>query len=164
MVLIAESRLVVFRSGSLSCAMSRTCFLVTLPTLFLLGSPEPFSMPAAFFKSTAAGGVLVTNVNDRSLKTVMTTGMMRSPCCAVRALNSLQNCMMFTPCWPSAGPTGGEGLALPAGTWSLMNAVTFFMASSRLPRCLGFLDLREVQLDGRGAPEDRDQDTNFLLL
>ena len=45
----------------------------------------------------------------------------------VRALNSLQNCMMFKPCCPSAGPTGGAGLALPAGHWSLMSAVTFFM-------------------------------------
>ena len=34
---------------------------------------------------------------------------------AVRALNSLQNSMMFTPCCPSAGPTGGDGFALPAG-------------------------------------------------
>src|SRR5262249_19453873 len=122
MVLTAESRLVVLRSGSLSCAMSRTCFLVTLPTLFLLGSPEPFSSPAAFLSRTAAGGVLVTKVNERSLNTVITTGMMRSPCPCVRALNSLQNSMMFTPCWPSAGPTGGEGFALPAGTCSLMSA------------------------------------------
>ena len=45
----------------------------------------------------------------------------------MRALNSLQNCMMFRPCWPSAGPTGGDGFALPAGHCSLMSAVTFFM-------------------------------------
>ena len=35
------------------------------------------------------------------------------PC--VRALNALQNSMMLTPRWPSAGPTGGLGFALPAG-------------------------------------------------
>ena len=29
----------------------------------------------------------------------------------VCALNALQNSMMFTPCWPNAGPTGGLGLA-----------------------------------------------------
>src|SRR5207245_5102994 len=34
--------------------------------------------------------------------------------------------MMFTPCWPSAGPTGGAGVACPAGICNLMNAVTFF--------------------------------------
>ena len=28
---------------------------------------------------------------------------------------SLVNAIMFTPCWPSAGPTGGAGVALPAG-------------------------------------------------
>ncbi len=39
---------------------------------------------------------------------------------AVFALNALQNSMMFTPCWPSAGPIGGAGLAFPAGTWSLI--------------------------------------------
>ena len=30
------------------------------------GSPEPFSSPIACLMSTAAGGVLVTNVNERS--------------------------------------------------------------------------------------------------
>ena len=62
------------------------------------GSADPFSRPAAFFKSTAAGGVLVMNVNERSAKTVITTGMMSPACCAVRALNALQNSMMFTLC------------------------------------------------------------------
>ena len=38
----------------------------------------------------------------------------------VGALNALQNSMMFRPRWPSAGPTGGLGFALPAGTCSLM--------------------------------------------
>lgn len=37
---------------------------------------------------------------------------------AVRALNSLQKSIDFTPFAPSAGPTGGEGEALPAGTMS----------------------------------------------
>ncbi len=35
-------------------------------TLVLLGVPDPFSTPAAFFKRTAAGGVLVMKVNDLS--------------------------------------------------------------------------------------------------
>ena len=53
---------------------------------------------------------------------MITTGMVISSfaCAWVRALNCLQNSMMFTPCWPSAGPMGGAGLALPAGIWSLM--------------------------------------------
>ena len=36
------------------------------------------------------------------------------------ALKALQNSMMLRPRWPNAGPMGGEGLALPAGTCSLM--------------------------------------------
>src|SRR3954466_9874398 len=119
--------LVVLRSGSLSSAISRTCFIETLPILFLFGSPEPFSTFAALFKRIEAGGVLVMNVKLRSAYAVMSTGMIRSPSLAVRALNSLQNCMMFKPCCPSAGPTGGAGFALPAGHCSLMIAVTFFM-------------------------------------
>src|SRR6476620_8180396 len=54
----------------------------------------------------------------------MTTGTTMSPP-AVFALNSLQKPMMLTPCWPSAGPTGGAGLALPAWIWSLTTARTF---------------------------------------
>src|SRR6185369_4252163 len=123
----AASMLVVLRSGSLSSAISRTCFFETLPTLFLLGSPEPFSILAALLSRIEAGGVLVTNVKLRSAYAVISTGMIRSPSLAVRALNSLQNCMMFRPCCPSAGPTGGAGFALPAGHRSLMVGVAFFM-------------------------------------
>src|SRR3954447_24510202 len=44
----------------------------------------------------------------------------------VCALNDLQNSMMARPRWPSAGPIGGDGLAAPAGTCSLMYPVIFF--------------------------------------
>src|SRR3954462_4581790 len=44
----------------------------------------------------------------------------------VAALNALQNSMMLSPRWPSAGPIGGDGLALPAGTCSLTYPGTFF--------------------------------------
>src|SRR5215468_4807108 len=44
----------------------------------------------------------------------------------VCALNALQNSMMLRPRWPSAGPIGGDGLAAPAGTCSLMYPVIFF--------------------------------------
>ena len=61
--------------------------------------------------------------------------IMSLPC--VLALNSLQNPMMLMPCGPSAGPTGGAGLALPAGSCSLTIPVTFFamtfLCSYRIP-------------------------------
>src|SRR4051794_3525540 len=44
----------------------------------------------------------------------------------VWALNALQNSMMFTPCCPSAGPTGGAGLAAAAGICSFIIVRTFF--------------------------------------
>jgi hypothetical protein len=46
-------------------------------------------------------------------------GMLFSRSC-VAALKALQNSMMLTPRWPRAGPIGGDGLAVPAGTWSLI--------------------------------------------
>src|SRR5580704_2382973 len=58
----------------------------------------------------------------------MTTGIM-SPAISlalVRALNCLQNSMMLTCAWPSAGPTGGAGVALPATIWSFTYPVIFF--------------------------------------
>ena len=63
----------------------------------------------------------MTKVKVRSPNAVITTGIgMPGSMPCVAALNSLQNCMMFRPRWPSAGPIGGDGLALPAGTCSLM--------------------------------------------
>jgi hypothetical protein len=60
-------------------------------------------------------------------KAVITTGNGRPGSTPwVWALNALQNSMMFKPRWPSAGPMGGEGLALPAGTCSLMKPTIFF--------------------------------------
>ena len=69
--------------------------------------------------STDAGGVFMMKVKLRSLYTVITTGI-GSPFSTfcVCALNCLQNSMMLTPCWPSAGPIGGLGFAWPAGTCS----------------------------------------------
>src|SRR5690349_19420304 len=57
---------------------------------------------------------------------------MRPFSCWVCALNALQNSMMLTPCWPSAGPTGGAGLAAPAGIWSLIRVRTFFAIFGRV--------------------------------
>ena len=63
----ADARLMVFRSGSFSLAISSTCFAVSLPTLLRFGSGEPFTMPAARLISSDAGGVFMMNVNVRSL-------------------------------------------------------------------------------------------------
>src|SRR5436190_91822 len=90
-------------------------------------------------------------VNERSSKTVISTGVMRPFSCAVCALNALQNSMMFTPCWPSAGPTGGAGFACPPGICSLINVRTFLAISVQL------LDLVERELHGNLALEDVDE-------
>src|SRR5262245_44617905 len=85
----------------------------------------------------------------------MTTGMISPFCDAVFALKLLQKSMMLTPCWPSAGPTGGAGVASPAGICSLTYPVIFLAMT--LPR-LQLLDLQELELNRRRATEDRDHD------
>src|SRR5438105_10577811 len=111
---------------------------------------------------------------------VISTGTIRPSlaCAWVAALNSLQNPMMLTPCWPSAGPTGGEGFAFPAGSWSFTIPVIFFaiyfsswwsrrlasptlsgrgpQASGQLPS-LRLFYLHEVEFHWRRAAEDADQ-------
>src|SRR5450432_848161 len=89
---------------------------------------------------------------------VITTGMIRSSlaCACVAALNSLQNCMMLTPCCPRAGPTGGAGLALPAGICSFTCPVTFFIS--------GLLHLHEIELDRGRAAEDAHQNAQSTLV
>jgi len=72
MLRTADSMLVVFMSCILSAASSRTALVETLPTLILFGSFEPdpgfllVARPAAFLRSTLAGGVFSTKVNERS--------------------------------------------------------------------------------------------------
>src|SRR5215471_20354983 len=123
----ADSRLVVLRSTSLILAISSTCFFVTLPTLLRFGSAEPLAMLAARLSSTEAGGVFKMKLKVRSLYTVTSTGkIIPSGSLAVLALNCLQKSMMFRPCGPSAVPTGGAGVALPAGNCNLIVVCTFF--------------------------------------
>src|SRR5215510_9488124 len=157
----AASTLAELRSGAFSTAISRTWDGVTVPTLVRFGTPDPFASPAARLSSTAAGGVLVMNVKERSLYTVMTTGITSPACCCVRALNCLQNSMMLMPCWPSAGPTGGAGVALPALHCSFTIA---WMGLAIDPAPLNRLDLKEVQLDRRGPAEDADHDLHLATL
>src|SRR5438128_10872633 len=120
MILKPASSVREFRSLAFVFTMSMTCLREILPTLVLFGSLEPAAMLAAFFKRTAAGGLLVMKVNDLSLKTVMTTGKISPACFWVAALNSLQNAIILTPRGPNAVPTGGAGLAWPAGICSLI--------------------------------------------
>src|SRR5919197_2147949 len=150
-IFIACSTSRALRSSSFVSAICWTCARVRRPTFSRFGSPEPFSRFSASLISTAAGGVFVMNVNDRSSKTVISTGMMRPFSCAVCALKALQNSMMLTPCWPSAGPTGGAGFACPPGICSLISVRTFFAMSVQL------LHLVEGELDGNLALEDVDE-------
>src|SRR4051812_20408106 len=90
-------------------------------------------------------------------------------CDSVWALYALQNSMMFTPCWPSAGPIGGAGVAWPALICSLMRAETlFFFGGMSCSFCFladGASDLGDVaerELDRRLPAEDRDQHLELL--
>src|SRR6266480_4906043 len=147
-----------FRSSSFVSAIWRTWVRLSLPTLMRFGSAEPLSRRSASLISTAAGGVFVTNENERSSKTVISTGVMRPFSCAVCALNALQNSMMLTPCWPSAGPTGGAGFACPPGICSLINVRTFLAMS------VEFFHLVERQLHRNLALEDVDEHLQLLLV
>src|SRR5438552_12741638 len=83
---------------------------------------------------------------------------MRPFSCAVCALKALQNSMMLTPCWPSAGPTGGAGLACPPGICSLISVRTFLATSVQL------FYLVEGQLNGDLPLEDVDEHLELLLI
>src|SRR5438132_8631345 len=63
----------------------------------------------------------------------MMTGMMDPSWLWVLALNCLQNSIMFTPCCPRAGPTGGAGLAFPAGICNLTRVLTSFAKTCPFP-------------------------------
>ena len=62
MIRIAASRLAGVQVGQLGLRDLLDLRRVTLPTLLRFGSPEPFSIPAAFLSRIAAGGVLVMKV------------------------------------------------------------------------------------------------------
>src|SRR3954463_6210130 len=153
MIFIAWSTSCALRSCSFFSAIARSWSWLILPTFSRCGSPEPFSMPIAWRMSTAAGGVLVMKVNERSSKTVISTGIVVPMSPAVWALKALTNSMMLMPCWPRAGPTGGAGEACPPGACSLI-VVRIFLAISGL----NLLHLVVADLDRRLAAEDRDED------
>mmetsp|Transcript_80317 Transcript_80317/g.181244 ORF Transcript_80317/g.181244 Transcript_80317/m.181244 type:complete len:210 (+) Transcript_80317:298-927(+) len=72
----------------------------------------------------AVGGVFSSSVKLRSLMTWTITGMMLPAWAAVRALYSLTKKAIFAPKAPKAGPTGGAGVALPAGRLSLTEPIS----------------------------------------
>jgi len=57
---------------------------------------------------------------------VITQGMIRPTLSVVLALNSLVKPGMLIPYGPRVEPTGGPGVALPAGNCNFTTAVTFF--------------------------------------
>ena len=65
-IFTADSIELAFRSFIFVSAMLRTFARVSLPTLFLLGWADPFSMPASLRMRSAAGGLLVTKEYERS--------------------------------------------------------------------------------------------------
>src|SRR5271156_1160755 len=90
---------------------------------------------------------------------VITTGMI-SPSWSladVFALNALQNSMMLTPCGPSAVPTGGAGVALPAGICNFTEPVIFFaiLLSRSLFTYRSFTELQRPLHDCRGSERPR---------
>src|SRR5579863_3134489 len=175
---IAASTSKQFRSGILILAISSTCAWVILPTFTLCGSAEPFAIATARLISTGTGGVFVMNVNERSEKIVITTGIIRPSCSLLEvfALNALQNSIMLTPCGPSAVPTGGAGVALPAGICSFTEPVIFFAITKPFrytkptgdtiagATLCGLFDLQEVQLHRRRAAKNRHQHAQRVAL
>src|SRR3569832_2434919 len=121
MVRTAASMSAAVRLGFLVLAISSSWARVIVPTLSRCGLALFLSSLIAFLISTVAGGVFMMKVKLLSANAVITTGIGRPGSMPwVLALNALQNSMMFRPRWPSAGPMGGDGFALPAGTCSLM--------------------------------------------
>src|SRR5271163_4644419 len=106
----------------------------------------------------------------------------------VCALKALQNSMILTPRWPSAGPTGGDGFAAPAGICSLIDPTTFLATlksfpvsqllksltpparsgsirpAIRLVSFSGLLYLHKVELDRCRAPKNRNKNAHLALL
>src|SRR5258706_1565299 len=72
--------------------------------------------------------------------------------------------MMLMPCGPSAVPTGGAGVARPAWSSSLSTVRIFFLPISSLYVLVDLLDLQQVELHRRLAPEHVDEHLQLALL
>ena len=137
MLLAAASTELAFRSGIFWVAISRICFSVTLPIFSLFGVPSP-SDARGLHQQHRRRRRLGNEAKLRSAYTVITTGMVMPFISGglVRALNCLQNSMMLTCAWPSAGPTGGAGVAFPPMIWSLTYPVILRCHGAILVRLL----------------------------
>src|SRR5579863_1925787 len=84
---------------------------------------------------------------------------------SVAALYCLQNSIVWTPCGPSAVPTGGAGVAAPAGSWILTTATTRRRAIKRVSsRYLELRDLAELELYRCLSSEDVDEHLQLQLV
>src|SRR4051812_7065356 len=82
---------------------------------------------------------------------------------AVLSLYVLQNSTMLMPCGPRAVPTGGAGVALPAGSCRVRTMRIFLATGVQVP-FLELLDLEEIQFDGRLAAEDAHQHLDLVAF
>ena len=73
------------------------------------------------------------NVNERSSKIVIWAGMTWPALSAVFSLYVLVNSTMLMPWGPSAVPTGGAGVALPAGSWRVRTMRIFLATVAGVP-------------------------------
>src|SRR5580700_6860773 len=83
---------------------------------------------------------------------------------SVAALYCLQNSIVCTPWGPSAVPTGGAGVAPPAGSWIFTTARIFFFGGMVSLLDLELGDLAEFELHGGLTTEDIDQDLELELV
>src|SRR6266436_5536881 len=85
----------------------------------------------------------------------------------VRALNCLQNSIMLICAWPSAGPTGGAGVALPAAICNFTEPVAFFamMPSPIYKKSLrDFFHLSKFQFHRSRTSEDGNHHFQSLAI
>src|SRR3954462_2562852 len=164
MTFMPASMSLTLRLGSFASAIWRTWSRVTRPTVSRLGVAAPLSIPAALRRRSGAGGVLRTKVNDRSSKIVICAGITWPALSAVRSLSDFVNSTMLMPCGPSAVPTGGAGVALPAGSCRVRTIRIFLATVCARSLSLELFDLQEVELD-RGLPaEDADEALQLVAL
>ena len=105
-ILMTPSTSWVFKSGSTSYlifAISYKYFTLTLAVLPYPGSGLPFNWEAAFLMNQEVGGGFITNLKLLSTYafslTLIGVSSLKLP---DLSLNSLQNCIMFTPSGPRA--------------------------------------------------------------
>src|SRR6202453_2409594 len=104
---------------------------------------------------------------------VISTGTIDPRWLSVAALYCLQKSMVCTPCGPRAVPTGGAGVAPPAGSWILTTAMTRFFGGIGASLYLGLPgnppglqlgDLAEFEFYGGLSTEDVDEDLELELV